>query len=733
MQTSSITEHFNEAQLEVVTAPNRNLLVIAGAGSGKTRVLVHRIAWLIQEQGFSANEILAVTFTNKAAREMRSRLEELLAYSVHSMWVGTFHGLAHRLLRQHWQAAKLMESFQIIDSDDQLRMIKRIQKQLELDESNWPPKQAQWFINKEKDEGRRSKDVYDDGTLFINTMLRVYRAYEKQCEQGGLVDFSELLLRAYELLQNNSELLEFYHQRFRYLLVDEFQDTNALQYAWLKLITAKNSCVMIVGDDDQSIYSWRGAQIGNIHNFSKDFPNTQTIRLEQNYRSTKTILSAANAVISNNNNRMGKDLWTEGDTGDPISLYSAFNETDEARFVVSTIEQWVALDHPRRSVALLYRSNAQSRVLEEELIQAGIPYRIYGGLKFFDRAEIKDALAYLRLISNRHDDAAFERVINTPPRGIGNSTLQIIRDHARQHELSLWRSCETLCQQNLLSGRAFSALQNFLQIINHIDTETQDYQLADLTEYMLQKVQLIEHYGKEGSENAQSRVENLQELIQATKAFDPRSEFTQDLPPLPAFLSHVSLDTSDNQADPHEDSVQLMTLHAAKGLEFDLVIICGVEEGLFPHHMSSEDPNRLEEERRLCYVGMTRAKRKLILCYAETRRMYGRDNYHTVSRFVLEIPSEYIVEVRPKMQVSRPLSYQSPARSTSNVPKSTKAMTQVNLDTGLKLGQHVRHPKFGDGIVLNFEGQGDATQIQVQFAKVGTKWLVASFAKLETA
>lgn len=733
MQTSPITEHFNEAQLEVVTAPNRNLLVIAGAGSGKTRVLVHRIAWLIQEQGFAPNEVLAVTFTNKAAREMRTRLEDLLSLPIHTMWVGTFHGLAHRLLRQHWEAAKLVESFQIIDSDDQLRMIKRIQKQLELDESNWPPKQSQWFINKEKDEGRRPDAVYDDGTLFTNTMLRIYRTYEKQCEQSGLVDFSELLLRCYELFQNNPEILEFYHDRFRYLLVDEFQDTNALQYAWLKLMTSKKSCVMIVGDDDQSIYSWRGAQIGNIHRFTQDFANTQTIRLEQNYRSTKTILSAANAVISNNTNRLGKDLWTEGEEGDPISLYSAFNETDESRFVISTIEQWIALGNPRQSIAILYRSNAQSRVLEEELIHAGIPYRIYGGLKFFDRAEIKDALAYLRLISNRHDDAAFERVINTPPRGIGNSTLQIVRDHSKQHELSLWRACETLCQQNLLSGRAQSALQNFLQMINHIDTETQDYQLPHLTEYMLQKVQLIEHYGKEGNENAQSRVENLQELIQATKAFDPRSEFTQDMPPLPAFLSHVSLDTTDNQADPHEDSVQLMTLHAAKGLEFDLVIICGVEEGLFPHHMSSDDANRLEEERRLCYVGMTRAKRKLFLTYAETRRMYGRDNYHTVSRFILEIPSEFIVEIRPKMQVSRPLSYQRPSQTAPSLPKSTNKMAQANLDTGLKLGQHVRHAKFGDGIILNFEGQGDATQIQVQFAKVGTKWLVASFAKLETA
>ncbi len=733
MHSSPITEQFNEAQLEVVTAPNRNLLVIAGAGSGKTRVLVHRIAWLIQEQGFAPNEVLAVTFTNKAAREMRTRLEDLLALPIHTMWVGTFHGLAHRMLRQHWQAANLLESFQIIDSDDQLRMIKRIQKQLELDESHWPPKQSQWFINKEKDEGRRPDAVYDDGTLFTQTMLRIYRAYEKQCEQSGLVDFSELLLRCYELLKNNPPILEFYHHRFRYLLVDEFQDTNSLQYAWLTLITSKNSCVMVVGDDDQSIYSWRGAQIGNIHRFTKDFGNTQTIRLEQNYRSTKTILSAANTVISNNTNRLGKDLWTDGDEGDPISLYSAFNEVDEARFVISTIEQWVALGNAKQSVAILYRSNAQSRVIEEELIHANIPYRIYGGLKFFDRAEIKDALAYLRLISNRHDDGAFERVINMPPRGIGNTTLQLLRDHAKQHELSLWRASESLCQQLLLSGRAQSAVQNFLHLINQIDTETQDYELSNLTEYMLQKSQLIEYYGRDNNESAQSRIENLQELIQATKAFDPRSEFTQDMPPLPAFLSHISLDTTDNQADPHEDSVQLMTLHAAKGLEFDCVIICGVEEGLFPHHMSSDDANGLEEERRLCYVGMTRAKQKLFLTYAETRRMYGRDNYHTVSRFILEIPAELIHEVRPKMQISRPLSYQSPSGNTSSLPKATNKMAQANQDTGFKLGQRVRHTKFGEGIILNFEGQGDATQIQVQFAKAGTKWLVASFARLEAA
>lgn len=727
MNFSPLTEDLNKEQASVVTAPHRNLLVIAGAGSGKTRVLVHRIAWLIQEQGLSPHEILAVTFTNKAAREMRGRIEELLGIPIHTMWVGTFHGLAHRMLRQHFEAARLPEAFQILDSDDQLRLIKRIHKQLNLDETNWPPKQSQWYINNHKDAGTRPGDVCSDGSLFDETMLGVYQTYQTHCERAGVVDFAELLLRTYELLQQNPDLLAHYHDRFRYILVDEFQDTNALQYAWLKLITSSRSKIMIVGDDDQSIYSWRGAQVGNIHRFCSDYEDTQTIRLEQNYRSTKTILAAANAVIANNSNRLGKDLWTSGDEGEPIALYSAFNEVDEARFAVSAIEQWTAMGHRNSSAAILYRSNAQSRVLEEELLRSGIPYRIYGGQKFFDRAEIKDALAYLRLLANRHDDGAFERVVNVPTRGIGNTTLNALRDHAKQFDVSLWQATQMLMQNQHLNGRAINALSQFVHLIDNLATETEDYQLSNQTEFVLTHSKLLEFYGKENSESAQSRVENLQELIQATKAYSTNETDENNLTNLQAFLAHVALESGENQADQFEDSVQLMTLHSAKGLEFELVIICGLEEGLFPHHMSNDDPHRLEEERRLCYVGMTRAKQKLMLTFAESRRIYGRENFPKPSRYLLEIPTEYIQEVRPKSKISRPVSLRP---STHSSPTSFQAPNTIG-DTGLKIGQRVHHKKFGEGIILNFEGSGDSTQIQIKFTTAGTKWLMPSIAKLE--
>ncbi|MDQ2993704.1 MAG: DNA helicase II [Pseudomonadota bacterium] len=725
MHFSPLTDDLNKEQVSVVTAPHRNLLVIAGAGSGKTRVLVHRIAWLIQEQGLSPHEILAVTFTNKASREMRGRIEGLLGIPIHTMWVGTFHGLAHRMLRQHFEAARLPEGFQIMDSDDQLRLIKRLHKQLNLDETNWPPKQSQWYINNHKDAGNRTSAVYSDGSLFDETMLRMYQTYEAHCQRAGLLDFAELLLRTYELLQNNPLILTHYHDRFRYVLVDEFQDTNALQYAWLKLITSPQSKIMIVGDDDQSIYSWRGALVGNIQRFCTDFADTDTIRLEQNYRSTKTILAAANAVISNNANRLGKELWTSGDEGDPISIYSAFNEIDEARFVVSAIEEWTATGKPNSSAAILYRSNAQSRVLEEELLRAGIPYRIYGGQKFFDRAEIKDALAYLRLIANRNDDGAFERVVNVPTRGIGNTTLNALRDQAKQFDISLWDAAEMLIRDQHLAGRALNAIGQFLNLINNIATETEGYQLANQTEFVLTHSKLIEFYGKDNNESSQSRVENLQELVQATKVYSPMNNDDSNLSALQTFLAHVALEAGENQADIYEDSVQLMTLHSAKGLEFELVIICGVEEGLFPHHMSNEDPNRLEEERRLCYVGMTRAKQKLLITYAESRRMYGRENFPRPSRYLLEIPTQYIQEVRPKSKISRPVSF-----TPNYAPTTIHAPSSIG-DTGLKIGQRVQHKKFGEGTILNFEGSGDNTQIQVKFATTGTKWLMPSIAKLE--
>lgn len=722
MDVSPILNDLNDAQREAVTAPAESLLVLAGAGSGKTRVLVHRIAWLIQAEGVSPNAILAVTFTNKAAREMRGRIEELLGISNRSMWVGTFHGLAHRLLKAHWKDAGLVQNFQILDSDDQLRMIKRIHKNLELDESRWPPKQSQWFINAQKDEGKRAKHLHDGGRdLHYTTMLRVYLAYEEACQLQGVVDFAELLLRAHELWLNKPEILQHYQARFKHILVDEFQDTNTIQYAWLRVLAGKSIPVMAVGDDDQSIYGWRGAKIENIHQFNKDFNNTTTIRLEQNYRSTSTILKAANAVIENNSGRLGKELWTDGQEGEPISLYAGFNEQDEARFIVDRIQDWIHDGNARADCAILYRSNAQSRVLEEALLREAIPYRIYGGQRFYDRMEIKNALAYMRLLINRDDDTAVERVINTPTRGIGNKTIELIRDYSREHRLSLWQSALNIIEQGLLPARATTALQGFIDLINDIDKETDELILDELTDHTISRSGLIEFHKKEKGEKGQARIENLQELVVATRQYEANDEE----PPLQTFLDEAALDAGENQADEYEDSIQLMTLHSAKGLEFPLVFLAGVEENLFPHKMSLEEPGRLEEERRLCYVGITRAMESLYITYAETRRMYGNENYNSPSRFIKEIPSEYLQEVRINSTVSRPSSFYQGGSSLS------QAMNYDMPDIGISLGQRVLHSIFGEGVVLNVEGQGASARVQVNFDNEGSKWLVLQYANLQ--
>lgn len=723
MDPNFILDKLNDAQREAVAAPPSNLLVLAGAGSGKTRVLVHRMAWLMQVEGVSPLGMLAVTFTNKAAAEMRGRIEELLGISVGGMWVGTFHSLAHRLLRAHWQEADLPQSFQILDADDQYRLVRRVITGLGLDENQWSPKQAQWFINGKKDEGVRSHQVDDRGDLYTKTMVRIYQTYEQTCRQGGLVDFAELLLRAHELWLKNPALLAHYQQRFRHILVDEFQDTNAIQYAWIRSLVGQEGHVMIVGDDDQSIYGWRGAKIENIHRFSRDFPNTRTIRLEQNYRSTGTILAAANALITHNDGRLGKSLWTSDGAGEPISVYAGFNEIDEARFIVEVIRHQLQEGHVRKEIAILYRSNAQSRVLEEALIQGGIPYRVYGGLRFFDRAEIKDALAYLRLMANRHDDAAFERVVNTPTRGVGEQTLAQLRELARAEQVSLWRATEMILASNALAARAANALNGFFLLIEQLATATADFNLGDQTEHVLQNCGLFLHVAKEKGEKAQARLENLQELITATREFNPSLE--ENLSALSAFLAHAALEAGETQGDPFQDCVQLMTLHAAKGLEFPLVFLTGVEEGLFPHPMSAEEPGRMEEERRLCYVGITRAMRKLYLTYAECRRLHGNENYHRPSRFIREIPAELLQEVRLRSKISRPISFAPKARSAS--PQSEKAH-----DSGLRIGQRVKHEKFGEGMVVAFEGQGNHARVQVKFRHGGHKWLVVSYAKLES-
>ena len=714
MDVSDLLSPLNDAQREAVAADSTNLLVLAGAGSGKTRVLVHRIAWLIRAEGLSPHAILAVTFTNKAAREMRSRIEQMLQIPVHGMWVGTFHGLAHRLLKMHWQDAGLPQNFQILDSDDQLRLVKRVCRELELDEARWPPRQAQWYINGQKDEGLRAAHIEPPpGDLFAQTMLRIYRTYEVACERGGLVDFAELLLRAHELWLKKPAVLAHYQGRFRQILVDEFQDTNTIQYAWLRVLAGGSVPVVAVGDDDQSIYGWRGARIENIQRFSDDFAAVQTVRLEQNYRSTQTILRAANGVIAHNAGRLGKELWTAGESGEPVQLYAGYNEHDEARFIVDQLEDWLRDGNPRRSVAILYRSNAQSRVLEEALIRAGVPYRIYGGQRFYERMEIRNALAYLRLLVNRGDDAAMERVINTPPRGIGGKTLDTLREVARERDVSLWQAMAIAAEEKLLAARALSALEGFRVLIDELDGGTDNMTLEALTEAVIQGAGLIDLHRREKGERGQARVENLEELVTAARQFAPVGE---ELSPLQQFLDNAALDAGDNQAEAHEDSVQLMTLHSAKGLEFPLVFLAGMEENLFPHRMSVEEPGRLEEERRLCYVGITRAMARLVMTYAETRRLHGSENYNAPSRFLREIPGELLHEVRLQSSVSRPLG----------------SLAQPSMaDAAFSLGQRVHHQVFGEGVVLNFEGRGASARVEVNFDAEGSKWLVLQYAKLQ--
>jgi DNA helicase-2/ATP-dependent DNA helicase PcrA len=721
MDVTPILENLNDAQRQAVTAPAAPTLVIAGAGSGKTRVLVHRAAWLIDVEGVSPHSLLAVTFTNKAAAEMRGRIESLLRVPVQHLWIGTFHGLAHRMLRRHWREAELPQNFQIIDSDDQLRLIKRLLKNLEIDDSRWVPREIQWFINAQKDEGLRPQHLDDENDPNRRQMISLYRSYEEVCRRGGLVDFAELLLRAHELLRDNKELLAHYRHRFQHLLVDEFQDTNAIQYAWLRLLAGDSGIPFVVGDDDQSIYRWRGARVEHIQRFQKDFPGTTVVKLEQNYRSTSTILNAANAVIAHNTSRLGKNLWTEGAEGEPIKVYSAYNERDEADFVIGRLRDWIEQGNLRADAAILYRSNAQSRVLEEGLINAGIPYRVYGGLRFFERMEIKDALAYLRLISHRDDDASFERVVNKPTRGIGARTLDMMRSYARANACSLWRAAGAIASDDL-NGRAANAVSAFMSLIERLDRETRGLELHDQVDHVIYQSGLVDFFKKDKGEKGETRVENLDELVSAAKGFtpDPANEMT----PLDEFLSHAALEAGEGQADAWEDCVQLMTMHSAKGLEFPLVFMSGMEDGLFPHQRSIADPNGLEEERRLCYVGITRAMQSLYITCAEQRRLHGMDSFSQPSRFISEIPNEHVEEIRPRVQVSRPLHA---ASSTSRRAAGAAAGSEL----GIRLGQQVRHKKFGDGVILNYEGQGAHARVEVNFEAAGTKWLVLSYANLE--
>jgi len=655
MDISHLLNSLNEAQRQAVSAAVGQQLVLAGAGSGKTRVLVHRIAWLVQVEQASPWSILSVTFTNKAAHEMRARIEQLLGISPQGMWVGTFHGLAHRLLRAHWREAGLAEQFQILDSDDQQRLIKRVIRELGLDDNQWAPRQAQWWINSQKDEGLRPQHIQPAGDLYMTTMVRIYEAYEQVCNRAGAVDFAELLLRSLELWRDNPALREQYRARFRHILVDEFQDTNAVQYAWLRHLAGNNPSLMVVGDDDQSIYGWRGARIENIQQFQTDYPNAEMIRLEQNYRSTATILKAANALIGNNAGRLGKELWTDGNEGEPIALYAGFNEQDEARYIVERIEQGIRDGLSRSEIAILYRSNAQSRVLEEALLRSGIPYRIYGGQRFFERAEIKNAMAYLRLMGSRGDDGALERIINLPTRGIGDKTVELLRQQAREQDVSMWQAACDLLDNKGLPGRAANAVQGFMVLIEEMAERAQGLPLYSQAQIAIEHSGLLRFHEQEKGDKGQTRVENLEELVSAARGFEnDMADAEEDGDVLLAFLAHASLEAGETQADRFEDSVQLMTLHSAKGLEFPLVFMAGVEEGLFPHKMSLEDPGRLEEERRLAYVGITRAMQQLVITWAETRRLYGSETFNKVSRFVREVPGELIQEVRLGGQSGQP-------------------------------------------------------------------------------
>ena len=724
MDVTDILDPLNDAQREAVTAPAGHLLVLAGAGSGKTRVLVHRIAWLLATREATPFGILAVTFTNKAALEMRTRIESMLGRPVGGMWVGTFHGLAHRLLRAHWQDAGLREDFQILDADDQRRCIRRVLRDLDLDEQRWPPRQVQGFINARKDEGLRAEHIEGRGDLWSERMLRIYAVYQETCERTGVVDFAELLLRCHELFRDRDDVLAHYRTRFRHILVDEFQDTNTIQYAWLRLLAGSEDHLFCVGDDDQSVYGWRGARIENILQFPKDFSGVTTVRLERNYRSTGNILAAANALIANNHGRMGKSLWTEDGDGEPIDVYAGFNDIDEARFIVSRIRQWVDSGGRRDDVAILYRVGAQSRVLEEALLAQGVAYRVYGGLRFYERAEVKHALAYCRLVANRDDDAAFERVVNLPPRGIGARTMDILRAQAKGRGESLWAAARTVIAEGTVGARAAGALGIFLDLIDELASGFLDVALHERIESAVERSGLFDYYRQEKVDRAQTRIENLQELVIAAEQFAVDGEVRDTQDPLTAFLSHAALEAGEEQAADGEDLVSLMTLHSAKGLEFPVVFICGVEEGLFPHSRSSDDPGTLEEERRLCYVGMTRAKRKLCMSYAESRRLYGgSDRYSTPSRFLRELPPERIEEVRLRGTVARPGLRVPPRRRAGPEPMREES-------NGLPLGQRVQHPKFGEGVVLTYEGQGTHARVQVNFEAAGSKWLVVAYANL---
>ena len=721
MDVSYILDDLNDAQREAVTAESKKLLVLAGAGSGKTKVLVHRIAWLIKALSNSTHSILSVTFTNKAANEMTGRIEQILDQPIPEMWCGTFHSISNRLLRRHYKEAGLEKDFSILDSDDQLRVIKRNLKELDIDEDQWPPEKVRWQINNWKDEALRPKDVDDKGDFNLETLKKIYTHYESYMQRENLIDFAELILRSYELIRDNPKVKELYGNKFKNILIDEFQDTNEIQFKWIKNLTGINTTVTAVGDDDQSIYGWRGAKIENINKFSKE-KETSIVRLEQNYRSTQKILNAANAVIGKNSNRLGKKLWTEGNEGESIEVYEAYNEQEEANYVAENVHKIFSGGDYYKDIAVLYRSNAQSRTIEEYLLRQNLPYVIYGGVRFYERLEIKNVIAYLRLIVNRNDNTAFERSVGAPTRGIGEKTLELIRAYSQKNNLSLFQSCKGLVKDGGLKGKAAKSLDSFCEFIETCAETIHELPSDEFVEKVINQSGLIEHHMKEKGEKGRIRIENINELISAVKSFEILNK-NEDLSEydsfIAAFLSSVSLDMGETQASKTDDAVQLMTMHSAKGLEYKYVFLVGMEESLFPHSRSMDNINELEEERRLCYVGITRARNKLFLTYTEFRRLYGQDSYNPPSRFINEIPQECLEYVRPT---------QTYKNSFYGYVVSEK-LNQDGNEYGL--GDRVMHNSFGEGVILSIEGQGDSARIQIHFDNVGTKWLVMSYANLE--
>ncbi|MDO9204261.1 UvrD-helicase domain-containing protein [Methylotenera sp.] len=733
IQNSTLTQDpllagLNNKQLEAVTLPQQSALILAGAGSGKTRVLTARIAWLIQTGQVSPTGLLAVTFTNKAAKEMLTRITASLPINTRGMWVGTFHGLCNRLLRAHHREAGLPQSFQILDIADQLSVIKRLMKLMNVDDEKFPPKQVQNFINGCKDEGLRAHAVeaYDPHSV---KMREIFEEYDKQCQRDGVADFAELLLRCYELLERDANIRQHYQSRFKYILVDEFQDTNRLQYLWLKLLAGKDNCMFAVGDDDQSIYGFRGARVGNMRDFEKDFNIQHIVKLEENYRSHSNILDAANAIISHNTNRLGKNLWTAAGAGEPVRVYDAYNDTDEAQFIVDEIKMLHCEGTSLGDIALLYRSNAQSRILEHALFSANLPYRVYGGLRFFERAEIKHALAYMRLIANANDDTALLRVINFPTRGIGARSLEQLQESARAANCSIWQAAVNKVGHGKLGGKG---IEGFVALIRHMVDNAYGICLSELTELAITMSGLTAHY--ENDKEGEDRIENLKELVTAAVSFTNQDfgnhnnvdgETEQDL--LTQFLSHASLEAGEHQADVGREALQLMTVHASKGLEFKAVFISGLEEGLCPHEQSLFENSGLEEERRLMYVAVTRARQRLYLSHAQSRMLHGKVRYGIPSRFLDEIPEELLKRLN-----SKPIAKSGYGRDYNELPAmmSKQQSNQQKSAMPWKIGQQVAHAKFGNGVVVSYEGNANDMRVQVNFGREGLKWLAMEFAKL---